>query len=311
MSLDKTPDISSPVEPETSDDDSQTHFRVRANRSGTPLPFGQLNLEDSNEDSGQESDSIDSDPDNVDEAESDQGRPDSAQAQYSRGRSQARDVYGRYVDQLGEESTTEQQCTTVTLEQFDQEATKLEEEALRAILGLPLAVHDTATEISGDDMDENEEQEKIIADPDGWRGWTEYRAEWEHFSSPILETAFNHEEAPTPYNYEIPRPNSVSSRLSRPEYSSDDSGDNMHSRRRTRNQARSVELEAQDPHAYAAAQGRVSEWNHPTMHIDGMMEQTAEGGDLQYPVQSIEDGQELQPASSASEMDWSMHGSND
>ncbi|USP75390.1 dna-binding protein [Curvularia clavata] len=92
---------------------------------------------------------------------------------------QLRDATGDHVRQSLAEDDELLAPELVSLEQFDREASRQEEEKLWAMLGLE------PPEDDGDKDDDSEEDlsqdEKIITLPNGWRSCTDYHAEWEEF----------------------------------------------------------------------------------------------------------------------------------
>lgn len=123
--------------------------RPKAARSKTPLPLQDLTLSDS------------------DDSMQDETAP--------------RDVAGRHVSPSLAEDSDMLAPELISLEQFDRQASRQEEEKLWSMLGLEPLEHDGE---SDDDEHGLSEDEAIITLPNGWRRWTDYRPEWEEFATP-------------------------------------------------------------------------------------------------------------------------------
>ncbi|KAF2731490.1 hypothetical protein EJ04DRAFT_408586, partial [Polyplosphaeria fusca] len=142
-------------------------FQDRAARSGTPLPVGRFLTSESDDDG----------PDQNSDAGA--SSADESSASSSSLSSLASNV-GKRSDQSAEGNENVAQ----TLEDFDMQASRAEESHLWNLLGTPppnstLLKH---------------EEEQEVADPagetlgmpkDDWRAWTEYKAEWEMFDTPV------------------------------------------------------------------------------------------------------------------------------
>jgi RNA polymerase I-specific transcription initiation factor RRN5 len=253
MTLTK-PTLEAPTtDAETSDNDV-SNFKLRAARSGTPLPMERLALSDSDDD-----DSAD---------DSDDSMPYEAD-QLSR---RTRDAMGRY-SVAPATANREPSNGTLTLEQFDKEASRQEEHTLWQMLGLESSTKNE--ELKSDensDADDLEQDEKIISHPDSWRSWVDYRAEWEEFNDPVSPTEFVANQKPLAVPPSLP-----TQAMDHANSSSDDdiegvgfadssSGDDTDvdvSRKRSQRQSKhnaqqAIELQARSALAYAALQSRTS-----------------------------------------------------
>jgi RNA polymerase I-specific transcription initiation factor RRN5 len=272
---------------ESSSNKGRRKFKKRAARSGTPLPVGPLAISESDSGSDPDLDSnSDSDPDSVldtdledDQLDSDGASDGGFPSSYLK-----RDPAGRFAS-IPPSSAIEPD-TTYTLEQFDQEASRLEEQALCDKLGLAPPPKD---EPKSEDQPGINVDFETIDHTDDWRAWTSYHAEWEAFRKPVRAAKFAANQRPVAPA--VPRPidpESISSGT--------DSGSDMgaSARRSKRRKTAGIELEAQNPHTYAALQGSI--YKMDGMGSDGIdaEEDPRLGADV--PAQSVEDA--------ADAMDW-------
>jgi hypothetical protein len=107
----------------------------------------------------------------------------------------SRDSTDRYTSVATTDGEIESE--TLTVEQFDQEASMREEQALWTMLQLsPPARAEHVASDSEESHADNEE--KIITLPNDWRSWTDYHAEWEEFDTPVSPSAFSANQKPLP-----------------------------------------------------------------------------------------------------------------
>jgi RNA polymerase I-specific transcription initiation factor RRN5 len=229
---------------ETSDTDTSA-FKRRAARSGTPLPMHRLALSDSEPDD----DDADSDV-NMSDADSDDSRFHGIQKSASNPALQQRDHFGRFASLPPGAEASNTESKLQTLEQFDQEASRQEEQTLWEMLQLtvPLKQDKRQSEKEGDANVEG--NEKVVTNPDDWRSWTNYRPEWEEFSSPVPEAKFTANQKALP-----PMPIDATRKGHKPILSSGEQ-DPRHSKQKEKSAG--IELRTQDPRAYAALQGRAA-----------------------------------------------------
>jgi RNA polymerase I-specific transcription initiation factor RRN5 len=276
---------------EPSGDEGRRKFKNRAARSGTPLPVGPLAISESGSDSDPAPDpdldsNSDWDSDIVLETDLEDDQLDSDGASGSGFPSSyvKRDPAGRFAS-IPPSSAIEPD-TTYTLEQFDQEASRLEEQALCRKLGLAPPPKDEPK--SEDEPDINVDF-AIIDHTDDWRAWTSYHAEWETFRKPVRAAKFAANQRPVAPA--VPRPIDTENISS-----GTDSGSDLgaSARRSKRRKTAGIELEAQNPHTYAALQGNI--YKMDDMGSDGVdtEEDPRLGADV--PAQSVEDA--------ADAMDW-------
>ncbi|KAI4914219.1 uncharacterized protein J4E92_009632 [Alternaria infectoria] len=228
----------SSIESQTTDAETSGNetpdFSARAKRSGTPLPFGQLALSDSDEESL------------VGESEPP-----------SRSASQSRDIADQPTNPPADMVPEKPGPRKLTLGEFDREISRREEHALWDMLDLEPTVKLEEANIGEEsDEDDPEESEKITTLPDGWRSWTPWRTEWEEFDTPPPETAFLANQK----TLDVP-PILQGHSSDTAESSSD--GDTDAPTQKPRHQSKpsiqqTVELQTRGTHAYAALQGQSS-----------------------------------------------------
>lgn len=233
------------AEPLTTDteasDDSSSFFKRRAARSGTPLPLDQLTLTDSQDESDMEDRNDDFDVSMHDDAS-------------GRQTTQPRDFFGRYtsVPPTGDQQVYD--ADHQTIEQFDQAASREEQRALWETLNLQAPTKDNK-DLEDADNSDLELTEKIVTDADEWRSWIDYRPEWEEFDCPVSHTQFTANMKLLPSI-----PPMVGNMQHNPNTSSPDDHSSSHEGipPRKRKPVQSVELQTQNPRAYAAHQERVA-----------------------------------------------------
>lgn len=226
------------IEPETTDVETSGNetpdFSARAKRSGTPLPFDQLALSDSDEESL------------VGESEPP-----------SRSTSPSRDIANQPTTPPPTMVPEKPGPRKLTLGEFDRETSRREEHALWDMLGLEPSVNREEINIGGEsDEDDPEEGEKITTLPDSWRAWTSWRTEWEEYDTPPPEIAFLANQKP------LDAPPILQEHTSdTAESSSEDDTDAQTRRPNHRSKPsiqQTVELQTRGTHAYAALQGQSS-----------------------------------------------------
>ncbi|KAF2265911.1 hypothetical protein CC78DRAFT_167960 [Lojkania enalia] len=231
-------------------------FGARATRSSTPLPSGlrfpsvfEPESDSDREHSDQERNPDDSDGDSSQSSLQDSPVPDMKPWQDS-------------------------SAKPMNLEEFDHEASLAEEQRLWYLLGHPV---DQTVPALDDKYESSLSDERLHPMDDDWRGWTEYRAEWEEFYNP----------APLA-NFQANQKSNRSSMPFRPGYSSDTNiratslSSNEGRRRKKRMRTAETELPIRGARAYAALRERTSA-------PDGLGEGTDnENEDTKLPVASVE-----------------------
>jgi RNA polymerase I-specific transcription initiation factor RRN5 len=160
------PNERSSWEPETSTEPE--NFKSRAVRSGTPLPMHNLTLSDGDNDGDG---SNDGDVEHVTDFDSEQSSVAPSDSQTSDSPDTSPD------DSLHHDTT---------LEEFDQEARRVDEQALCDIFGLDPIEQNDSTKTGDEEVDlESEVDEKIMTLSDDWRRSLEYRPPWEMYRRPI------------------------------------------------------------------------------------------------------------------------------
>jgi RNA polymerase I-specific transcription initiation factor RRN5 len=262
MSTAVAPNDRSSWEPETSTEPE--NFKSRAVRSGTPLPMHNLTLSDG--DSG-------GDVEHFTDADSERSSV-APQNSHTSGS----------PDTLPDNALLHHD----TLEEFDQEARRVEEQALRDMLGLAPAYQKDSLK-TGDDEEvgDSEVDEKVTTQPDDWRRSLEYQAPWETYRRPVTFAKFSKNQK-TP----SPMPDTHNARDHSTRSSSGNTSDVSSSSgpgRPTRVSPVPVELRARSTNAYAALQR------------DAWVDDREED----IPTQSIEAGpDESGFESPARDMDW-------
>lgn len=259
------------------DPEDEAAFKRRAARHGTPLPLEHLSL--SNSDSNVELEDVAS--------ESDSELSDDEDGEVSN--RVKRDSADRLTSAEPEGDPQDAARTKQTLEQFDQTASRQEEEALCGRLGLTFEDKRKSPSINGSDDDY---QERLFNKVDDWRNWTEYRAVWEEHETPVSTARFvaNQKPRTTPAVHHGDPDSDASSTAS----------GSLQQPRRKRPAA--VELQAQNPRNYAAMQGDAY-----GLHDDAPRSDEFESGedvDADVPTQSIEDSGPAQHTNSQDAMDW-------
>ncbi|KAF1940012.1 hypothetical protein EJ02DRAFT_467678 [Clathrospora elynae] len=259
---------------ETSGDDTWK-FKSRAVRSGTPLPMEQLAISDSVSDT-------DSNP-NM-EVDSDDSLLEESRPLSKHPGPRSRDPIGRYTSESP--TTTDAESRLSTLEQFDQEACRQEEEALWAMLELEPPVGAERVK-SDEDIEQShlEESEKVITHPDGWRSWTDYHAEWEEFRTqvPIAKFIANQKPRNTISAVQARSSNSTSSHSG----NETDSSTQNPTHRSKRKAPQVAELQAQGTNAYAILQGLA-------LNPMGTMEKTSDHDDSENVSSDVDRDQPMQ-----------------
>ncbi|KAF2472995.1 uncharacterized protein BDR25DRAFT_392778 [Lindgomyces ingoldianus] len=153
--------------------EDEDDFKWRARRSGTPLPRESL-----------------AHSENDDESRSDKQCEDEGSGRDSSGSSQTSQSSARNTTRSPSKPphSSPDAKLDMILEDLDQEASREEERRLWEILG------DTQHPIKEPRKTEENPLPKFSDDNtanfEGWRGWTEYYAEWEEFCTPVPEVKF-------------------------------------------------------------------------------------------------------------------------
>ncbi|CBX99389.1 hypothetical protein IAQ61_000509 [Plenodomus lingam] len=279
-----------------------TSFKRRAMRSGTPLPMERLALYDS------QSESDDEDFD----AGSDVSMLDDHAPTFARQSTQPRDIHGRYASVAPTAGEGQPERKYKSLEQFDQDVSRREERALRLTLNIQ-ALSEDEQEIGTGAVEEDSIgcTEEVVTDADGWRLWTEYRAEWEEFEDPVPRAHFAANRNPAPATSHIAmvlstQPEVVSDDYSHGNRSSSDDG----IARRRPKPVQSIELRTQNPRAYAALQERAAMMTDTLESEEGFDENNSSDIELEaeHPSHSIEVVEDTRRARDRDEsMDWDTY----
>jgi RNA polymerase I-specific transcription initiation factor RRN5 len=232
-------------------------FKRRAARSGTPLPMQDLRLSDSEDDS--EHDSLGDD---------DEDEP----------------VEHLSVPVEGTEGQPR------TLEDFDREASRQEEHALWAMLGLEPSMTDDT--LKADDDAQDSSTKRLNATTKDWRDTAIYRAPWEVYNKPLSAAKFTANRkslSPMPATTDMLSPSSRSAS----DYRSDASSTSG-ARKPRRRSPKEIELRAHGTTAYAALQGEdfeETEQEESSSSSDAADEEEDDEDDVMeqdIPTQSIE-----------------------
>ncbi|EMD93717.1 hypothetical protein COCC4DRAFT_85271 [Bipolaris maydis ATCC 48331] len=272
--------IASTLTTDVESSDDQAEARLRAARKGTPLPIEQLALSDSDESS-------------LDET-----------MQSSQPTQPSRDTAGRYT--TGDGQTPKP--PTLTLKQHDRKNAQMDELEMWIMLGHDPDKSKYLNQIGPVSDEDDEEDERVITQPDDWRSFTKYRVEWEE-----LETL------PTPQDFEanhtpLAVPPVLHDDTVEPQDSSSDYTDGPGKKKQRPRKPEPVELEAESAHAYANRKARelAQEMELPMSESSrqghGMSSASSDsGGEGRYKVrQSIETGgrRAVHSDDEVSEMDW-------
>lgn len=260
-------------------------FKSRAMRSGTPLPMERLALDSSDQDS----DDPEFDIHHVDSNGETQQSPNSAHSY--------RDAQDDDASTSPKTPIENQEHGTLTINVFDRQASRQEERSLWNLLGLEPTVKDDTVESDAEDETDVSGSEKIITNPDDWRSWVDYRPEWEEFRTlvPAADFAANQ------------KPEAVVSVTQRYPFTSgsesgNETGQSRHKRRRTQ----TIELQAQDPHVYAALQERAFT-DATGAWVFGSGSEDDNAVEMGHTLQSIENDESGHGAvASGEEMDWGV-----
>ncbi|KAI8941858.1 hypothetical protein NX059_003056 [Plenodomus lindquistii] len=263
-------------------DGPSTSFKQRAARSGTPLPMDRLALSDSDSESVLN--------DEYSDGDSDVSMLGNTPQSFARQPTQPRDLHGRYASTAPTPGDGQLDMKHISLEDFDKEASRLEERELRKTLDIT-AVFEYKRETNTHALNEDDDlgdPEKLMTDPDGWRSWIDYRHEWEEFDDPVPRTKFAANRKPlasAPHDVTI-----ASNKIINPGHDeSSSSNDGIAQQRQKPHE--SVELRTQDPRAYAALQERASRLAGPLENDDDFDDDHSSNtdADRDQPTQSIED----------------------
>jgi hypothetical protein len=240
----------------------ETDFKARAKRTGTPLPERNTAPLDSDveDDSALKYSADESD---ADEEESDMDSVSSLNNSSKR--------------------STQPESNRLDVEDFDNDASKVEEDRLWNMLGIAsttkpapsLGMKGKQDELSDDETDAS------LMRGDDWRKWTQYHAEWEEFEVPAREDMF---KANQKLEHPIAKPASRSHDTDTAEGSQPSSGDELDGEpSRKRRKTRETELPMRGARAYAALQDRqLASENHEPDDI-------ASEDDAKFPTFAHED----------------------
>ena len=261
------------------DSEGDENFRRRAARHGTPLPMEKLSLSKSESD-------LESTIDTGDDAdESDTGGTD----EESQG-SVNEDVTDRSASiDPGDAAQIDTQ-TRQTVEQFDQEARRLEEETLSTRLGFAITVKSEAPDDRLLEHDLDDAREALVSHADDWRDWTEYRAEWDEHSTPVPLSKFIANEKPR-----------AQSSLVGAAINSDSSPRSRSAQKSAKTGSSTVKLNPQDPRKHAAM---LSNAYGAYDSAPASNSSDADSFDADMPAQSIEHAGTERDSGGYNAMDW-------
>lgn len=273
-------------------------FRARAARSGTPIPMEQLGLSASDESFSSLEESDASDDDSEDSPVSRAHQPPNFIG------SQPRDPLGRYTS-IPPMAKTEPGSRLKTLEKFDREASRQQEEALMTMLYLePPAKHVySETDSNKDQSNEEGNMEKVITNSDDWRAWSAFHAVWEEFRNPVPESRFKM-TSKSDFPFSTVHDNRLhSSGVESEDISTTDSLSDSRQPRERR--SRKVVLRTQGPREYAALLGRTNVHEDRATNSEGDIYCHSDISDVGRPAQSIENAMDApRTANDEAEMDW-------
>jgi RNA polymerase I-specific transcription initiation factor RRN5 len=222
-------------------------FKSRAARSGTPLPMQNLTISDSDDDHIAEHTEV-TDDDDSDYSEPLDGEEVGPSVRHA---PQSENTTDR-DDSIASRSVTEEPLSKLnTIEDFDWEASRIEERALWKTLDMQPAITNHSRKFDGELEDvDNKTIEKITTAADDWRQYQEYRAPWETHETPVSVAELLANQKPP-----SPMPVSYGSQLCSTRSASSDSSAPSSTTRSRRKQLKSkteVELHARGTNAYAA-----------------------------------------------------------
>lgn len=236
-------------------------FKRRAARHGTPLPMEHLTLSSESEAETEGSAAEDdSSSDTTDEELTDRVKRDSADRDTS--------TEPKHISQ-------EHPQKNQNIEQFDQQARREEEGALGMRLGFAVADKNESSDLGtlGDDSDSTNEH--LVTDTENWRHWTEYRAPWEEYQTPVPYTNFVANEKPLAASSAV-------------HVGDDSDASSVASPRQPRKHGGgTIELQPQNPRDYAALQTGAYDIHDNASRSDSSDLDSNEGADV--PARSIED----------------------
>lgn len=255
-----------------SESEGEDGFKRRAARLGTPLPMEHLSIShsDSEAESEETADENDSSLVSTDDEYTATVKRDSADR-----------VTSVELEHVNRELTHRKQ----NVEQFDQDARRQEEHVLSNRLGLAITAKNKSPDLGphGDDTDDT--NEGLVGNTDDWRDWTDYRAPWEEYRTPVPHASFVANEKPRP---------------ALPPIDPDDESDisSAASPQRPRKYGGgTIELQARNPRDYAALQTGTYD-----THQSDLSEPGSEDADV--PAQSIEDVGTARNTRNYDAMEW-------
>ncbi|KAF2998948.1 hypothetical protein E8E13_006741 [Curvularia kusanoi] len=262
------------------DSENEEGFRRRAARHGTPLPMEQLSLSkfESDLESDIESGDIADESDSMPSDGTDEELQDAVEE----------DVTDRSSSLEPEDAAQLQPRRKQTLEQFDQEARRQEEEALSTRLGFTVAVKDEKLDGYAFEDDCGDAPEPLLTTADDWRDWTEYRATWEQYPTAVPLAKFIANQKP------LPQPPTTRTALG--------SDSSTAEQRHRKTASGTIELKPQNPQDYAAMLGSAyGAYNNVTTDESSGTESDVEPD---VPAQSIEDTGAERDSGGYNAMDW-------
>ncbi|KZM21569.1 uncharacterized protein EKO05_0000741 [Ascochyta rabiei] len=275
------------------DTDGDEAFRQRAARSGTPLPMEHLSL--SNPDTELETDDVGSE---YDSAPSDEMKDDFTEhVQHPN----LVTTDGNMSIAPGEADQNHIQDFR-SLEHFDQEASRQEEEALCNLLGLSTYINRKSPVGDASEDESVSDQGNITTSADDWRKWTEYQATWAEFHTPVPSARFVANRKPRKASPNI-RPRRLGNAGDASAGDSDASSTSSQVAQRPRQRMTGVvELRTRDPRAYAAMQSTA--FGIPDDASRSDPSGTDDNLDADVPAQSVENTEIAQNPNLSDAMDW-------
>lgn len=247
----------------------------------TPLPLEQLGLSDL--DVGSDStDDYGSTSEDSDQSIVDEKHPPSE------------NLFTQNRDQSGRFSNARPGEPMRTTEEFDQEASQKEEQALWEMLRIvPPSREENRRTFKNKEKTVGDD-ERIITDADEWRAWTEYKAEWEEFHLPVPATKQKHYDTASAKN------------LADSDVIDSSSEEDTHKRRHRHRAFNDVEPEARGRRVNATRRESIS-ISSDQDQASGSSSSDSENAKGEVFNQSIESDDQIPEASDAEpEMDWEL-----
>jgi RNA polymerase I-specific transcription initiation factor RRN5 len=261
------------------DSEGEGNFRQRAARHGTPLPMEKLSLSKSESDLEATVDTGD-DADESDTGGTDEESQDSVKE----------DATDRSSSVDPEDAAQIDAHERQTVEQFDQEARRQEEEALSTRLGFAVTVKSEAPDDLLLEHDSDGASDALISTADDWRDWTEYRAAWEEYPTAVPLSKFVANQKPRAQSYTVGAA-----------VDSDSSTGSRSAQKSAKTGSSAVELDSQNPRKYAAMR---SDAYGASISAPTSDSSDADSAEADMPAQSIEHVGTERDSGGYNVMDW-------